>query len=1548
MRKKRFAGLLTGALGMALMAGMMTTPAFGASEGEVSGVTYGSWVYTDSAPFTAEYNKMGLVYHAQSSFSELKAGDPEKQGLRPGDNGSAGGDGIVVTSGKAYIDYTPKTEGTLTIYAIAGSSGKVSYISKTKDGVNTALGSFAYSIAEGEELLKNDEVKVTSGKTWSTIEIEVDKGATYYFCTSGSKMICYGGEFAGYTAVSGKVTGGDDSGELKFVSSELGVVKTVSYNGGEYATDLKSGAYRVSVTGEQAKRFAVSETSKNLTVSSEASQTANIALVEAQTTTLSGNLIGFDSDRVPEGAKVLFVPSDPESFETMEAECDQNRYSVTLMQGEEYSVELSAAYEYLLSQDVKVKAEQEFQTQDINVEKAPLQSVSGKLIGLTDVRGSYEDLTVKPDSISFKNVDDGFEYSGEAAAGSYTASLRKGVYLASVSAGDYSTSTHVTVDDKAVIRDLLLVTKKSASVTKASDIYVGYPDKGALNYASVSAAVKAATAMAPASESDRVTIHIAPGTYREQVYVDVPYITLTSEKAGDVVLTWYYGIGYKYYSVSPTTQYYDAERDYDKYEKTEPKTWGTTVYLTSKAKGFKSENIIFENSFNRAMTDEEMEDGVEPSASMAARNYSLDVKSKAATERACAMYVTSDEVEFRNCEFLSSQDTLGTGSSSTDNHIYFKDCFIEGQTDYICGGNNVVFDTCVLSFKGYSVGATGGYLTAFGGGSGGDNKASKGYLFRNCAIVKNKSLNYSAGYLGRPWAKAATAKVLFFHTKFESTGLILPEGWTDMSADKAAQANLTEYDSRYFNGEAVDMSDRISGKKTLTDDEAKAVNVKDYFGSWTPSYYKAEDAAVSFATKPVLLNNGDINAPQPGNTLSVGYSLGEANDANDASLIKWYAVKDGVETLVYASSAVYGNSYKLTANESGCTIKVVVESEVTSGAKGSVETVTLDNKIGTDYYDPDAKGADMVLGDGVNVFIAGDSTVKDYSGNGLVSATAEDKGSWGEYIQGFFNSDYVKIQNYSNGGRSTRNFINEGSLNKILNAIGEGDYLFIQFAHNDCADDATNKADRYVPVGEPDANGVYPTTAGEKKATPAELASKKYGDTCYTWDCGGTYKWFLLQYVEAARAKGAIPVLVTPVSRMYYGADGKITNHHDDSNSGGNAYVKAMKQLADEHDVLLIDMFTLTKDMYEKAYTDCKESDKTLYGAQLMYTNDKTHCNKLGGVIEAMLLADNIVDRTGELSIGYAIKAPERLQGVALSGKTVFFIDKDGKLDANDITADYDKKADYWISYGQGYIDSLAKKSAALDPSQAVKPGGGSGSGSGEPSGSDNAVSEGKGSVEDTAAVTVSANAKGKKTYVIDVKPSDIKNGAAELSITLAKGSKVTLTGYNKKAGSTLNISDKKKAAVNGKGVLNAKGVTVPGTPVTVTYSIPGENPVTVTLSVTVIEPLVGQVIVAGARIDETDPKAKKKLTATVAADAKDIDIVMDMPINFKNAANANGDPDYSKLTFKNKGVLDGLTMELGSDNKVHIKAAAALKKGTVSVPFMINGKKFTGKIKVK
>lgn len=262
----------------------------------------------------------------------------------------------------------------------------------------------------------------------------------------------------------------------------------------------------------------------------------------------------------------------------------------------------------------------------------------------------------------------------------------------------------------------------------------------------------------------------------------------------------------------------------------------------------------------------------------------------------------------------------------------------------------------------------------------------------------------------------------------------------------------------------------------------------------------------------------------------------------------------------------------------------------------------------------------------INVYLTGDSTVKSYG-------PSRGEGGWGEYLQNYFNNK-VTIINKSEGGRSSRSFINEGRLQDVLNGIKPGDYLFIQFGHNDCS--VAHSLERYAPIGTPDAKGVYPVTAGNLVETPAELFASKpmHGKTYYAHGSGGTFKWYLKQFVDGAKGKGATPVLVTPVSRMYFSGTA-IREHHDDNTSQGNAYVTAVKQLAAEEGILCIDMFEITKAMYERLGIDQASRMQFVKNGGAV---DNTHYNKYGGFYVGGLMAEAI--KKANISISPYVQKP--------------------------------------------------------------------------------------------------------------------------------------------------------------------------------------------------------------------------------------------------------------------------------------------------------------------
>ncbi len=334
----------------------------------------------------------------------------------------------------------------------------------------------------------------------------------------------------------------------------------------------------------------------------------------------------------------------------------------------------------------------------------------------------------------------------------------------------------------------------------------------------------------------------------------------------------------------------------------------------------------------------------------------------------------------------------------------------------------------------------------------------------------------------------------------------------------------------------------------------------------------------------------------------------------------------------------------------------------------NVNDSTNDNNTNTNNDNTNTQNPSENVPDAdTTIYLAGDSTVKTYEENQYIAG-------WGQYLD-LFLTDNVTVVNCAQGGRSSRSFINEGRLfdidgcdytftqnegKSIESVIEEGDYLFIQFGHND---DASKKEssystmfDRMVDLGTADSNGIYPTIEGVKKPTthlPQEYIDNvsstssalkeiaKYGSEYYSYDCGGTYKWFLKQYIDFARSKNAIPVLVTPVARVKFnGAEiiGGPGLHGENF-----AYVEAVRQLAKEEDCLLIDLFKETKDLLEvttSTYSDFLMAlkpndlvgtwpggfDAAYQNTKLGYTGiEATHYNKYGAYLTAACVAENLL-----------------------------------------------------------------------------------------------------------------------------------------------------------------------------------------------------------------------------------------------------------------------------------------------------------------------------------
>lgn len=184
--------------------------------------------------------------------------------------------------------------------------------------------------------------------------------------------------------------------------------------------------------------------------------------------------------------------------------------------------------------------------------------------------------------------------------------------------------------------------------------------------------------------------------------------------------------------------------------------------------------------------------------------------------QAVALHVNANRVMFTNCSFFGNQDTLYTSGEGSKN--YFKDCYIEGTTDFIFGNAAVLFENCIVNSKSDS------YITA--ASTPKDNLY--GYVFKNCKLTADAKV--SKVYLGRPWRPYA--KTIFINCEMGKH--ILPEGWSAWSkSDSEMNCFYAEYNCT---GQGFQPKTRVSWSHQLTSSEAKNYTIENILDSnSTPS-----------------------------------------------------------------------------------------------------------------------------------------------------------------------------------------------------------------------------------------------------------------------------------------------------------------------------------------------------------------------------------------------------------------------------------------------------------------------------------------------------------------------------------------------------------------------------------------------------------------------------------------------------------------------------------------------------------------------------------------
>ncbi|HOZ97944.1 MAG TPA: pectinesterase family protein [Niabella sp.] len=177
--------------------------------------------------------------------------------------------------------------------------------------------------------------------------------------------------------------------------------------------------------------------------------------------------------------------------------------------------------------------------------------------------------------------------------------------------------------------------------------------------------------------------------------------------------------------------------------------------------------------------------------------------------QAVALYVDADKALFLNCKFLGDQDTIFTAGETA--RQLFKDCYIEGTTDFIFGPSTAVFQNCTIKQK------TNSYITAASTTPG----KKFGYVFLDCKIVAADDVTKI--YLGRPWR--AHAKTVFVRCDLPKQ--IVAEGWSNWGNKENEK---TVFYAEYKNtGEGASTVARATWSKQLTDKEAAAYTVENIF-----------------------------------------------------------------------------------------------------------------------------------------------------------------------------------------------------------------------------------------------------------------------------------------------------------------------------------------------------------------------------------------------------------------------------------------------------------------------------------------------------------------------------------------------------------------------------------------------------------------------------------------------------------------------------------------------------------------------------------------------
>ena len=217
-------------------------------------------------------------------------------------------------------------------------------------------------------------------------------------------------------------------------------------------------------------------------------------------------------------------------------------------------------------------------------------------------------------------------------------------------------------------------------------------------------------------------------------------------------------------------------------------------------------------------------------------------------------------------------------------------------------------------------------------------------------------------------------------------------------------------------------------------------------------------------------------------------------------------------------------------------------------------------------------------------YIIGDSTVK--NGDGKNSNILQ---GWGSFVDTYFDTVKISVSNQAIGGRSSRTFITEGRWDKILATLQKGDYVIMQFGHNDggALDDTARARGTLKGTGD-DSTEIY---------NPI----RKMREVVHT------YGWYMRKYVNDTKSHGAVPIVCSPIPRNDWKA-GKVLRSND-------SYALWAREVAEQTGAFFIDLNNIIGDELEKIGEQKANS---------FFPQEHTHTNKEGALFNVNIVIARI------------------------------------------------------------------------------------------------------------------------------------------------------------------------------------------------------------------------------------------------------------------------------------------------------------------------------------